>query len=221
MKQTTIKTINVILWGVSLILAVLIVLKLYQYFSTPEPPKVKTTIQKHENDIVWGSASAPVTMYVFASYQCRFCTLFFKEVFPKIKENHIDPGHVQLILKLVDLPENQKMMRALQAVACVNKFGQPDKLHELLLYNSNVVFTNDFELLIDDYIIGNPDIGNCLINHEDYQYIRNNNDEFRENQFSGIPTFVIENKVYSGFRDYEKFEAIFQNTMENATNVVN
>jgi len=218
MKSKTSKIISVLLWLISLVLAVLIVLQLYKYFSSPEPPGIKTNIKKHENDIIWGSASAPVTIYVYSSYTCKYCTLFFEEVFPEIKENFIEPGHVELVLKLVEIPENPKIMRALQAVICVNKFGKLDKLHELLLYNSNVVFSNEFELLIDDYINSNPDIGNCLVNHGNYEYIRNNNKEFKENQFSGTPTFIIENKVYSGFRSYEKFEEIFQNAIEDATN---
>ncbi len=211
MKQPVAKKINVIIYIISAILIVLIAAKLYNYHSSSHSPrKLQTAIPEHENDIVWGTDSAPVTMILYFSYQCKFCISFFKEIFPEIKDNYLDPGHVKLILKPVELRENADMMLALQSIVCMNKSGKFDKLHELLLYNYEVVYTEDFQLLVDDIIAANTDIAECLIKHNDYEYITANNNEFRELEFSGTPAFIINSSIYQGFHKYEKFEEIFQ-----------
>jgi protein-disulfide isomerase len=218
MKPLSQKHINLVIYSFSAILIILIVAKLYDYHTTPSLTKIeKNTITEHENDIIWGTNSAPITVFMYSSYQCKFCKQFFIRVFPEIKENYIDPGHVKLVLKLVDLSENPNMMQALQAAVCVNKYGDFDKLHELLLYNSMVVHTEGFKLLLEDYIATNTDIAQCLINHNDYAYIKNNIDEFKTLKFTGTPTFIINNTIYPGFRSFEKFENIFQKNLSDAT----
>ncbi|WP_158275625.1 DsbA family protein [Marinilabilia rubra] len=204
---------------VSAIIFVLIIIKLVNYYSdknNSERPLEKP-LTESENDIVWGSPDASLTMYMFSSYKCKFCSLFFTEVFPEINEKYIDTGTLKVVLKPVNLREDENMMKAIQASVCVNKFGKFEKFHELLITNPNVVKTEDFQVLLDDFIAANPDIAQCLLENNDYEYIRKNNKEFSANNFSGTPTFVIEGKIYSGFRNFEQFEDIFQNETSDAT----
>jgi protein-disulfide isomerase len=109
------------------------------------------------------------------------------------------------------------MMQAIQALVCVNQFGDFEKLHKLLMTDYEVVYTQDFKILIDDFIAANPDIAQCLIHHNDYTYVRSSNKEFREYNFPGTPTFIIENDVYSGYRNAEWFDKVFQKKRVNAT----
>lgn len=205
--------------GISTVLLILIVIKLYQYNKNDnsEVPTIKQKIEIRENDIVLGSPQAPLTMFVFSDYNCKFCKRFFAKVFPKIQEHYIETGKLKLILKLVVLKEIPELMKASQAVMCANQFAGFEEMHQLLTFNSKVVYTKDFQTLMNDIIATNPDMAECLLQHDNYQYVKRNNSDFRNNNLSGTPTFVIKNKIFPGYRSFEKFEAIFQNYLANAT----
>jgi protein-disulfide isomerase len=217
------KLYQIIAIAFSAILVVLIAIKLYNYFQSPEnnPRELKTLISENENDIIWGQDDAPLRMVMFSSYKCKFCTLFFNEVFPKIKEQYIAPGDLKMVLKFIDLREEPDMMRAIQAAVCINKFSNFEKFHELLLLNSNIVHTRDFQFLLDDFLAENTDIAQCMVNHNSYEYIRNNNKEFRQLEFSGTPTFVINKQIFTGYRDFEHFNNILKRALRNNTKTVN
>jgi protein-disulfide isomerase len=208
--------------GLSLVLVGLIVLTLINYFSKDSTPETELsqTPRISTLDIVWGSANAPLTMIVYSSYQCKFCTLFFEKTFPDLKRKYVDTKQVKVVLKLINLREIPEMMQAIQASVCVNQFADFGKFHELLLSNYEVVYSQEFKILLDDFIAANPDIAQCLIQHNNYAYVRRNNNEFREYNFTGTPTFVIGNDVYSGFRKAEWFEEIFQKQLSNATKTI-
>jgi protein-disulfide isomerase len=207
----------------SAILVILIVIKLYNYIQSPgnNPRELKTSIYENENDIIWGKDDAPLRMVIYSSYRCRFCTLFFNEVFPKIREQYIAPGHLKVVLKLINLREEPHMMRAIQAAVCVNKFSNFEKFHELLLLNSNIIYTRDFQLLLDDFVAENTDIAQCMVNNNNYEYIRNNNKEFCKFEFTGTPTFIINKQIFTGYRDFEHFNDILRKNLKNATKTEN
>lgn len=219
MTQKKDRILQVVSLSVSAILLVFITVKLANYFGEEEKDsnRIKKPINKSENDIIWGSSNAPLTLYMFSSYKCKFCSLFFKEVFPGIKKEYIEKGKLKFILKLVDLREDENMMKAVQATVCVHKFSNAEKLHELLITNPNVVYTNDFQVLLDDFILSNTDIAQCMLEHHNYQYVKKNNAEFGHHNFSGTPTFVISENVYSGFRTFEQLEEILKTETSETT----
>ena len=200
-------------WVISTILVVVIVFKLFHYYSgshNTNGQPLNNAITQNENDITWGDPNAPLTIYMYSSYKCKFCSLFFKKVFPQLKKEYIDQGQLRIVLKLINLREEKPLMRAIQASVCVNKFGDFEKLHNLLITNYKIAYTQDFQVLLDDFIGANVDIAQCMLENNDYQYIKNNNAEFRNHNFSGTPTFVIQNKAYSGFRTFEQFQKILK-----------
>ena len=205
--------------AISSALLILIVIKLYQYNKNDnsEAQTINQKIEIQDNDIVLGSRQAPLTMFVFSDYNCKFCNRFFTEVLPKIQKHYIETGKLKLILKLVVLKEIPELMKASQAVMCANQFAGFEEMHQLLVFNSKVVYTKDFQFLMDDIIATNPDMAECLLQHDDYKYVKRNNGDFRDNNLSGTPTFIIENKIYPGHRSFEKFEVLFQNYLPNAT----
>ncbi len=204
---------------ISVILTIMIVVKLYRYSkndnSEAQPLKQKIEIQ--ENDIIFGTDKAPLIMFVFSDYNCQYCKRFFNEVFPRIQKEYIESGQLKMVLKLIVPGENPDLMKATRAVMCANQFASFEEMHQLLVFNTKVVYTEDFQMLMDDIIANNPDMARCLLQHNDYKYIKQNNSDFRNNNLTGTPTFVIGNKIYPGYRSFEKFETIFQKYTLKAT----
>jgi len=166
---------------------------------------LKNPVQEQEGDVVFGAETAPFTVFMYASYHCTYCRYFFSKTFPELKTNFLDKGKVKLVIKWVDFQDNPQVLKALQAASCISRFGEYEKYHELLLVNPDVVFTEDFDLLLDDIMQRNESIAECILNDPEYTYLRSNVKEFRENNLSGTPTFILNKQAYSGFISYENF----------------
>jgi protein-disulfide isomerase len=167
-------------------------------------------VEQKEEDVVFGDYSAPQTIFMYASYNCIYSRYFFSRTYPELKTNFLDNGKLKLVVKWVDFTDNQQMMYALQAASCIGQFGVYEKYHQLLMVNPDVVFTEDFAQLIDDIMQDNSEIAECILNDTNFEYIRSNIKEFRENKLTGTPTFVLNNNAYNGFSSYENFKKIIE-----------
>ncbi len=174
----------------------------------------KTAISEKTEDTVFGEEKAANSIYMYASYHCNFCRYFFSRTFPELKRNYLDNGKIKLVVKWVDFDENPQIMGALQAASCIGRFGVYEKYHELLMVNPDVVFTEDFAELMDDIMQQNPQIEECVLSDPDFSYLKSNVKEFKENNFSGTPTFVLNNHVYTGFISYENFVKLLDKEFE-------
>ncbi len=67
-------------------------------------------------ELIYGNASAPVTMVEYASLSCSHCGNFHKSVFPVLKKQYIDSGKVRFIFR--SFPLNLSALKAAVLVAC-------------------------------------------------------------------------------------------------------
>jgi len=61
--------------------------------------KPKETYEVTAADYTLGKADAPVTIIEYASMTCPHCARFSRDVFPPLKENYIDKGHVRYVYR--------------------------------------------------------------------------------------------------------------------------
>ena len=202
------------MYGISIVLLLVICYSIADKFLLKNPNRaidLDRTIVTHENDIVYGDPHSPATVYVYFSYKCGYCKRFFKEVYPKLKTNFLDTEKLYLVVKLVEAGQDQDMMDALQVAISVNKFGEFEKFHELLLHNSKVVYTDDFKELCDDIVSANSDIAEYILNNKAYDYLKGNHQEYVDLKLTGTPGFIINQKLYKGYLEYSEFENILNN----------
>ena len=155
-------------------------------------------------DICYGSDTARLTIYMFASYTCRHCRAFLNLDLPIIRSRYIDNGEVRLVVKPIDMAESSDMMSALQLASCMNQNGNADGILELLLSDPSAVYTDEFRQLIDDIINSNPMLAECLLS-DDFSYIKKNNLLFSATSSKGTPIFVVAGHLYGGRRDVDRF----------------
>ena len=175
---------------------------------------VDHVVEQKTGDVIFGDEGAPKTIFMYASYHCKFCRYFFSLTYPELKANYLDKGRLKLVVKWVDFNDNPQVLYSLQAASCIGRFGVYEKFHQLLLVNPEVVFTADFVQLVDDIMEDNPKIAECILQNNDYAYLRENVKEFRENELSGTPTFVINNRAYSGFISYENLSKLLEKELD-------
>lgn len=158
-------------------------------------------------DISYGPDTARLTIYMFVTYNCRHCRAFLNQDLPQIRNQHIDNGLIRLVIKPIDLAENQDMMSALQLAGCMNRDGNADDILELLLTETGAVYSDEFRQLIDDIINTNPELAECLV-ADDFGYVKKNNALFKAIGSKVTPIFVIGKHLYKGHRKIEQFEKI-------------
>ena len=126
--------INKIKFLVYIIVAIIIAAIIFIYLNDSnifkKDQKAKVEIFEHELDIVYGADSADLTIFLFSNYSCSFCRKFFAFVYPKLKEEYIDKGKVKLVVKPVDLTNNENVINSLKIAVCINEYGKFEKWRE-------------------------------------------------------------------------------------------
>ena len=166
--------------------------------------KTDVTITCNADDFVYGSDTAPLTVYMFATYNCRHCRNFLALDLPYIQQHYTDSGHLRLVVKPIEPAENPDMMSALQLAACMNRDGNADDILKLLLSVPSAVYTDEFRQLIDDIIHNNEGLAECLT-ADNYSGIKQNNSDFFALKSKVTPIFVIDKHLYKGRRKLDRF----------------
>jgi len=195
---------------VAIIIAAITFIVLNNSNNFKKEKKASLEIFEHELDIVYGSDSADLTIFLFSNYSCSFCRKFFANVYPKLKEDYIDKGKVKLVVKPVDLTNNENVINSLKIAVCINEYGKFEKLNRLLLFEPKVVYNEEFSELIDEFIEKDEFVAECMLGGESDEYIVENILSFKALKLTGTPTFIINNKIYKGYRDYENFKKLIE-----------
>ncbi|PKP34731.1 MAG: hypothetical protein CVT98_10595 [Bacteroidetes bacterium HGW-Bacteroidetes-15] len=207
--------IHAIVFAVSIILIGLIAIRLVNFYSEPKTSRLSELLEVRPLDIVFGSDTANITVFIYSSYSCSYCNLFFTEAFPLLKEEFIDSGKVKLIMRLTVKTNNVDLLNSLKTAVCINKYGNFEYLHQLLLNNNKVVYTTEFRNIIDEFIDKDIIVAECILGNEAEEYLLQNINDFEAFGMKGTPTFIIGNKIYAGYKDYQTFN---ENLLEHLTN---
>ncbi|MDA0229114.1 MAG: DsbA family protein [Proteobacteria bacterium] len=79
-------------------------------------PVAAKNLDARPGDMVFGQASAPVTMIEYYSLNCSHCAAFHKQVFPALKAKYIDSGQVRFVLR--DFPLSWAAVEAAVLAQC-------------------------------------------------------------------------------------------------------
>lgn len=201
------------------ILAIIFTIVAIKFFSIKSFFKEKQStdleIYEQDLDIKYGSDTADLTIFLYSSYNCSFCRKFFAKVYPALKTEYIDKGKVKLVVKLLDFSNNESVNNSLKIAVCINKYGDFEKLNELLLTEPKVIYTNEFASIIEEFVEKDEFVAECMFGGESDNYILNNKLEFGNSKFTGTPTFVINNKIYKGFIKYIDFKNVVEKELKN------
>ena len=165
-----------------------------------------------KNDlIVLGENSAPVKIKIFSSFTCPHCANFHFTIVPKIEEEFINSGKVQLIF--IDFPLDQAALNASKLLHCIDRNRRLDFMN--VIYKNQNQWTqasnineinNNLKKIFKDLGINLEKFDECLINVDIEDKILNGRIEAsRKYSIKSTPTIVInENK----FEDSVNFKNI-------------
>ena len=162
-------------------------------------------------DFAYGRADASLTIVEFASMTCTDCAEFHEQVLPTLKSEYIDTGKVQLIYR--DFPLDGDSLRAAMIARCVGADRYARFLEVIYGQQKNWTGAQDplqaLENLAQLGGLSSEAFKACLANKEVEAYVLNSRTNARrEFNISGTPSFVINDRTYTGIASVEELRAI-------------
>tara|TARA_B110000438_G_scaffold296010_1_gene340012 strand:+ start:1158 stop:1781 length:624 start_codon:yes stop_codon:yes gene_type:complete len=161
--------------------------------------------------IVLGENNAPVKIKIFSSLTCPHCANFHFKIVPKIEEEFVNSGKVQLIF--VDFPLDQAALNASKLLNCIDGSKQLDFMN--IIYKNQSQWTqgsnideinNNLKKFFKDMGVSLEKFDQCLINVDIEDKILNGRIEAsKKYSIKSTPTIVINEKK---FEDSVNFENI-------------
>ena len=170
--------------------------------------------------MLYGSNDAPITVIEYRSLTCSHCAEFSKVTFPELKEKYIDTGKIKFELRPFAL--NAIDLNAFKLLHCSNE--------DDFLSLEKILFENQEKWIIsspNDQVLENSTaalgkygllfgiteekFNSCLEDESITDFIISMRMEGSQKyNISSTPSFVINDEVYGGYRNFEDFEKILK-----------
>ena len=152
-----------------------------------------------DDDPFKGSSDAPVTIVEFSDFQCPFCSRFFEQTLPELKENYINTGKVKLVYKDFPLDNLHPNARPAHiASECADEQGKFWEYHDILFENQaewNRLSSTDLSSQLNEYAstlgLNSASFDSCLSSQDIADEV--NADTLQASSYgaTGTPTFFI------------------------------
>ena len=161
-----------------------------------------------------GSIDAKIKIIIFESLTCSHCANFHKNVYPSLKENFIDKGHVYIEFK--NFPLDMAAMNASKIAHCRND-GNSEVLHYLFDNQDKWKKGNTIEELNQnikkfiDKSAFNLDVKKCLSNKEVEDHILEDRIEgAKKYKLEATPTLIINGEKFDNPTNYKKLKKFLE-----------
>lgn len=176
-----------------------------------EAPKPNAGVFKPaKNDIIFGQASAPITILDYSSLSCPHCAHFHAQVLPKLQKKYIDTGKAKLVFR--HFPLNAPALRAAQLVNCADEKQKPNFLKVLFELQPQWAFTESFiQQLKQIASVGGIDsaqFDSCIADKTgESAVISTRNRAAEEAKVNATPTFFINGVKLDDAPEMDAFDA--------------
>jgi protein-disulfide isomerase len=170
-----------------------------------------------------GSATAPVTVYEMADFQCPYCSRFFKETFGAIDSEYIRTGKVRWIFINLPIPDiHPNAIAAAEFAVCAATEGKFWPVHDML-YSLQPDWENlknpapFFQSKIAKLGLKSDEMNSCLQSGRGSSMVK---DDVAGAQKSGVrstPSFYIEGGIMEGAQPTAVFRHILDSVYKAKT----
>ena len=158
--------------------------------------------------------SIKIKIIIFESLTCSHCATFHKNVYPGLKEDFIDKGHVYIEFK--NFPLDMAAMNASKIAHCRND-GNSEVLHYLFDNQDKWLKGNTIEELNQnikkfiDKSAFNLDVERCLSNKEVEDHILEDRIEgVKKFKLEATPTLIINGEKFDNPTNYKKLKKFLE-----------
>jgi protein-disulfide isomerase len=169
-----------------------------------------------------GKADAPVTMNVWADFQCPFCSQFARLLEPQVISNLVTKGTVRLVAHDFTFIGDESMGASV-AARCADRQGKFWEYYQMLFWNQGE--TENSGAFATDRLLGMADY--LKLDHAAFQTCQSDQTlrtevtkETTAGQALGIqstPTSIINGTLVLGLKDYATYAALIQSAAASAS----
>jgi protein-disulfide isomerase len=200
---------NILVVAAVVLIAVVSVLVVSKTNNSKEDKRIQRISQKEAYDIVFGDPELENNFIVYFDYNCMYCKRFMSDIYPEIDKKYIASGKMKMTLRLVCRPSDVKATEAYQTAMCLFQFGDYMKLHKLLMHKNEIIYTDYFQQIREEYIAVNEELAECILSSENIG-VKNNIYQFQQLETKGTPTFVIGTRIVKGFKNFDFFDQVIR-----------
>jgi len=167
----------------------------------PQPSVPQIFTVSFDDDPVKGNPDAPVTVVEFSDFQCPFCSRFFEQTLPLIKENYIDTGKIKFVYKDLPLDKHSNAMSAHIAAGCADEQGKFWEYHDVLFQKQaewHRIASSDLDIALSQFAV---DLGmqaaifeSCMESQDIADEVNQDILEAARYGATGTPAFFIGNE---------------------------
>jgi protein-disulfide isomerase len=163
------------------------------------------------HEVTLGDAEAPVTIIEYFSLTCPHCAHFATNTLPELKKQYIDTGKVKLVLR--DFPLDQIALKAAVIAHCAGDDHYPAFVEEMFKTQASWEGASDPVASLRELAklggLTDKDVDACLADKSmENAVLQSRLDAQNTYQIDSTPTFIINDKKYSGDRDIKELAAI-------------
>ncbi len=148
-----------------------------------------------------GDRDAPVVLLMFTEHHCRYCKDFYREHFPRLHEDFIDQGKLQLQIGILPLRKYTHSERAALGLLCAATQGKGIPMHELLF----TLGAKDRATLMNEAATLDLDLNlftQCLDSPDTQKTIERQKSLARSLDVTLVPTFFLNGRKAVGLPQY-------------------
>lgn len=174
-----------------------------RYATVPFPLEI-------DGDPSIGKSNAQVTMVVFSDYACSYCKKFFDTTFPDLLREYITKGKLRLVIKEVPRTTHPELELASKAALFAHTKGVFWILHGKLF--SKQEHLNELEIfsLVAQCGLDTAELKSRIVLDKCTSILNKNKKIAQDAGIYGIPAFVINQKLFVGYRDGHAISEIIE-----------
>ena len=175
------------------------------------------------DDHTIGSATAPVSMIIYASVTCPHCADWFTNHWPEFEQTHVENGDVRIVFREFPTAPAQLSMAGFLIANCAPDNGFFDHMvHQMqsqkdifaALEAGNGKATYD-ELGRRAGLETEEDMSACFAKSENFDRIQRSMMRAQAGGIDGVPAFIIDGEIYNGSANSDKLSEFISKKLES------
>lgn len=175
-----------------------------------------------DDDAFIGDEDAPVTIVEFSDYQCPYCSKFYNDAYPELKENYVETGKVKIVFRDLPLSFHAGAYPAALAAECVRAQAGDEGYFEMhnKLFENQSVLSGEYQEIADALASFAQEVGvdadmydECVANDTYKDEIIADIEAAQSVGIDGTPSFVINGEVLVGAQPYSTFAQVIEKAL--------
>ena len=167
-------------------------------------------------------------MLEFTDYQCPFCSLHKRQVWPQLEQEYIKTGKVKLVLRDMPLEQIHPLaLKAAEAARCAGEQSKYWEMHDRLFANQSALARKDLSTYAGAIGLDVAAFDKCVDSSKETAKVRNDTVDSTRAGARGTPTFFLgltdpnsselkAVRVIRGAQPYSAFKEAIDNLLATA-----